>query len=115
MKLQKAKTIGKLSLLLMITSCGMDVDVKDSKHDVETKSEVTVKDSEHKVTVQTTLDKILEVCGIVLPSGEVLTYDKWTETQTQCLDKLGTGGLINGQGGGLLSEELKDRLGGNES
>ena len=128
MKLQKAKTIGKLSLLLMLTSCGMEVDVKDSEHKMESKSEVevkdsehkvTVSDSEHKVTVQTTLDKVLEICGIVSPNGEVVTYNDWTEEQQQCLGKLNTtGGLPNEQGSEHLQEELKDKLGelgGNES
>lgn len=78
-------------------NCGMDIRVKDSEHDVN------VGDSEQKVTVQTTLDKILEVCEIVLANGTVVPYSKWTEAQFECLttldpgNALGIGDLFQGE------------------
>lgn len=69
-------------ITLTLIGCGMDIRVKDSEHDVN------VSDSHQTITVQTTLDKILEICGIVLADGSVIPYNKWTDQQKDCLDKL---------------------------
>ena len=75
-------------IALLLVGCGMDVDVKDSKHRVESKSTVDVGDSEHKVTVSTTLDKVLEVCGIVLADGTVIPYTQWNDDHKDCMESL---------------------------
>lgn len=80
-------------LSLTMISCGMDVDVKDSTHKVDTNSKVEVNDSEHKIRVETTLDRVLEICGILLADGSVLTYDQWTDEQDECFTKLKPEGL----------------------
>ena len=83
-----------MTLFLMTSltaSCGMDVKVKDSDHTVE------VSDSEQTITVRTTLDRVLEVCGIILPDGSVVPYAEWTDAQHECLEKLDQGDLLDGK------------------
>ena len=109
MRLPTAKPIGKLSLLLMLNSCGTKIDVEDSDHRVETKSDVSIGDSEHTIKVESTLDKIMVVCGIILDDNTIIPYTQWDDTQHECLDKLGAGGS-NGQGG-RLQKTIKDQLG----
>lgn len=74
-------------MMSLTASCGMDIKVKDSEHDVN------VSDSEQTITVETTLDKVLEVCGIVLPDGSIVPYSQWTEEQDECIEKLDVKGL----------------------
>lgn len=79
------KWIG-ITLCLMtslMTSCGMRVDTSGDQ-DVNIRAE----DSEQTITVRTTLDRILEICGIIKEDGTVVPYSKWTDDQEECLTKL---------------------------
>lgn len=77
----------RVLLLMMLVGCGMDVKVRDSEHNVN------VRNSEQKIVVESTLDKILEICGIVKPDGSVVPYSKWTAEQTECVALLDKGNL----------------------
>ena len=69
-------------LSVMVIGCGLDVKVKDSSHKVE------VADSNQTVTIKTTLDKILEICGVVKKDGTVIKYEDWTDEQKECFNIL---------------------------
>jgi hypothetical protein len=76
-----------LCLTMSLTnSCGIDT---SGDHDV------SVRDSKQTITVRTTLDKILEICGIVLADGTVIPYNKWTEEHRECLEKLDNKGILD--------------------
>lgn len=96
-------------LLSLTASCGMDVDVKDSEHKVDSNSKVEVSDSTHTVKIETTLDKILEICGIVKEDGTLLAYDEWTDENDECFQKLKMEG-INGGLSRLQEEAAKAGL-----
>ena len=78
-------------LVPLVVSCGMNVKVKDSRHDVN------VNNSEQTITVRTTLDRIMEVCGIVAPNGITVPYSEWTQNHKDCLAQLDTKGLVDEQ------------------
>lgn len=67
---------------LLVSGCGLNVKVRDSSHDVN------VSDSEQTITIKTTLDKILEICGVVKPDGTVVKYKDWTDEQKECFETL---------------------------
>jgi hypothetical protein len=86
-----------IAVSLALVGCGMEVEVEDSQHDVN------MRDSTQTVQVTTTMDTILEVCGIVLADGTVVPYSEWTEAQDECLNKLSNSTVVPNLGG--LDEE----------
>ena len=80
-----SKWLGIILCLMMslMTSCGMRIDTSGDQ-DVNIKAE----DSEQTITVRTTMDKVLEICGIVLADGTVIPYAEWTEDNIECFEKL---------------------------
>ena len=87
-----------IALSLTLVGCGIDT---GGDHNIN------VRDSKQEISVTTTMDTILEVCGIILADGTVVPYSEWTGEQEECLDKLdGSTGLPNL--GGLDEETIQD-------
>ncbi len=70
-----------------LIGCGVDT---GGTHKVE------VEDSKQTVQVQTTLDKVLEICEVVKTTGEVIPYRLWTETQKECFKVFDFGEYLGG-------------------
>jgi len=67
---------------IVLLTCGKWA--PETKHTVTTDSRVTT-ESKVEVQVKTTLDLVLEICGIIDEEGVAIPYSEWGDEPKECV------------------------------